>query len=429
MPFIESPLQRAIVGIFAVFLISAGVFVAFGGDTGASETKPIGENASEKYAQIDGVAATVTSEFEGPNTSEQSVMVTKERPGTQKLYQRTVDDSRNETEIYTNGSVMWLYDRDAGEAIRQELPEQMERSSRTQDQLDDIFARINEQRGAAEADDTDDTDRGVSPLPVVSSPQSTTASIETPAADETDYEVTYLGTGTVDERKTHVVRINGTLAAGNGSSLGMTNMTQTLWIDAERYFPLKYHQRWWMNGDRYETRVTYSNVTFDPGFDESTFEFDPPENVTVTEQSFPETTTYDSREALAEAAEMTVPDPDPPSGFEPETFRRLSGAYRSVSISYTNGPSELTVTKMNRTTSGGLSDAERVSVDGRTVQYTEFGSVQIAVWECGGRRYSVTGRNASRSAVLGVTASVDCERATDQARSDNEYAMNATPRS
>lgn len=427
MPLFESPLQRAVVGVLAVFLVSAGMFAAFGGDTDASVPEPIGQNAAEKYAEIDGVSATVTTEFEGPNSSSRIVMAVKERPGTQYTYQRTVEGTGNDTEIYVNGSAMWMYDRDAGTATRQSLPDQLESQGSTGDQLDDIFARINERRGVTDGDDADD--RGVSPLPVVASPASTGPSVDRPPANATDYDVSYLGTDAVDGRETHVVRINGTLAGGNATDLGVTNVTQTLWIDAERFYPLKYDQRFRLNDEHYEINMTYENVTFDPGFDESTFEFDPPENVTVEEQSLPETTSHDSREALAAASTMRVPDPDLPSDFEPEGFRRTAGSYRSVSLEYANATAEISVTKMNRTAANGSDDAERVTVDGRTVRYSEFGSVRMATWECEERRYSVLGRNASRSLVLDVAATVECERADGQERIDSEYAMKATPSS
>ncbi|WP_135822569.1 LolA family protein [Halostella litorea] len=416
MPLIESPLQRAAVGVLAVFLVSAGMFAAFGGDTGASEPEPIGENASAAYAGIDGVSATVVSEVEGPNTSSRTEMVVKERPGTQYVYQRTLEGSANGTEIYSNGSVMWIYDRGAGTATRQTLPDNAGNTTTTGERLDDIFARINEQRGVA---DGDGGERGVSPLPVVASPATSTGPVERPPSNATDYDVTYLGTDAVDGRETHVVRINGTLSGGNVSTSSMTNVSQTVWIDAKRFYPLKYHQSFTLNGDPYEVRMTYENVTFDPGFDDSAFEFDPPENVTVERQTLPETTTYDSRGALAAAAEMRVPDPDPPAGFSADGYRRTVGEYRSVSLEYTNGTGEISVTKTNRTPGSHADDAERVEVDGRTVWYSEFGATRTVSWECGGHRYSVFGQDVDRSDVLDVAATVDCG-GDGQPRSDSE---------
>ncbi|WP_162991499.1 LolA family protein [Halostella salina] len=424
MPLTESPLRRAVVGVFAVFIIAAGLFAAFGGDTGASEPAPIGENASEQYAAIDGISATVTTEFEGPNSSSRTVMAVKERPDSQYLYQRTIEGPGNRTSIYANGSTMWLYDHDAGTATRQELPDTLGNGTSTGERVEDIFARINDKRGVS---DVEDPNPGVSPLPVVSGPATTEPPVGEPSRNATEYDVTYLGTDTVDGRETHVVMLNGTLSGGNSSLL--TNVTQKLWIDAERYYPLKYDQRYWIDGEQYRVRMTYSNVTFDPGLTDATFEFEPPENVTVERQTLPETTTYESRTALAAAAEMSVPEPRPPSGFEPDTFRRTSGEIRSVEVAYANATAEVSVTKSNRTGIVEITEENRAVADGRPVSYDELGGLNFAAWECGGHRYSVYGENVSKSTLLDVVATVECGESGDQERIDREYAMKTTPSS
>jgi len=425
MPLVESPLQRAVVGVFAVFLVSAGMFAAFGGDTDASEPEPIGGNAAETYAAIDGVSATVTTEFEGPNSSSRTVMAVKERPDSQYLYQRTIEGPGNRTSIYANGSTMWLYDRDADTATRQELPAALGNGTSTGERVADIFAAINAQRDAT---DGDPDERGVSPLPVVSGPATAEPPVGGPSQNATEYDVTYLGTDTVDGRETHVVRINGTLSGANASSL-LTNVTQKLWIDADRYYPLKYDQRYWIDGERYRVEMTYSNVTFDPGLTNATFRFDPPPNVTVEERVVPESTTYESRGALALAAEMSVPDPTPPPGFEPDAFRRTTGEARSVELVYANATAELSVTKSNRTGVVAIDDETREVVDGREVSYDELGGLAFAAWECDGYRYSVYGENVSKPVLLDVVATVECGDGGSQERIDREYAMNTTPSS
>lgn len=398
---LQTPLQRAAVAVAVVCLATAGIYVAFGGDAGTAD-EPIGENAAERYESIEGVSANVTIVMETPNGTDRMRLHVKQRPGTRYIYQRVYDDSGGYRETYANGSVMWQYDPQAGEATRLTLDEGSFEGENMSEQLGELFAQID-----AGGDDGDDgPKRGVSPLPEPPGPVTSDPSVGNVAPpNATEYDVSYLGTETVDGRETYVVEINGTLR-GRGEML-LSNVTQTLWVDSERYFPLKYHQTWDRPDGSYAVTQTYSNVTFDPGLNDSTFEFDPPENVTVNERTYPDVESYDSRAALVEAADVEVPDPDLPDGFSLQGARRIDGADESVSLTYGNGSAEVVVTVRNATYDGN-GTGEEVDVNGRSGTYSEAGSMRVLTWTCDGRTVSVSGDGLARSSLVRVAESIGC---------------------
>lgn len=398
---LQTPLQRAAVAVAVVCLATAGVYVVFGGDAETATDGPIGENASERYESIDGVSANVTIVMETPNESDRIAMRLKQRPGTQYVYQRVYNGSDEYREIYSNGSVMWQYDPQKREATRMTLDNRSFEQGDMGAQLDELFAQIDADDG-----DRDGPKRGVSPLPEPPGPVTSDPAVGTVAPpNATEYDVSYLGTETVDGRETHVVEIDGTLQ-GRGEMM-MSNVTQTLWIDAERYFPLKYYQTWDRPGGTYEITQTFSDVTFDPGLEDSEFEFEPPENVTVKERAYPSVESYDSRDELAADAEMPVPDPDLPDDFSLERGRLVNGSAQSVSLTYANDTAEVVVSVQNATYEES-GNGEEITVNGRNGTYSEFGDTGVASWTCGDRTYSVMGEALTRSFVIGVAESIDC---------------------
>lgn len=402
MSTIDSPLQRAAVAVVAVILLSAGLFVAFGGEGQADEPRPIGENATERYNAIDGVSATITTEFTGPNGSTRTVVEYRTRPGTDKYYERIVEsETLGSREVFSNGSVRWYYYPEDNEVVR----DTVEPSNRsTGERIGELFDRINAKRGAT---DEERSEEGISPLPAVPAESTTSGPAGNESLrNETDYEVTYRGTDTVDGRETHVLHIEGTI---HNHSVEVSNYTQTVWVDAERYYPLRIRQRWDQAGEHYEFRQRYTNVTFDPGLDDSAFEFEPPENATVLDRSNGEPTEYTSRENMTDDAELSLPEPGLPADF---TFERGSieqGRVQSVVVMYTNETAVFQVAKRNRTLNNAIQDMERVTVDDRTLRYTRYRGTHIALWNCGEMEYAAAGQGYSRSFFLTIVTTVECD--------------------
>jgi outer membrane lipoprotein-sorting protein len=398
---LQSPLQRAAVAVAVVCLATAGIYVAFGGDAGTAADEAIGENASERYESIDGVSANVTMVMETPNETSRMALRIKERPGTQYLYQRVYNGSGEYHEMYSNGTIMWQYDPQKREATRMTLDNRTFEQDGMAARLDELFTQID-----AGGEERNGPKPGVSPLPGPASPVTSDPAVGNVAPpNSTEYDVNYLGTETIDGRETHVVKINGTLR-GRGEMM-LSNMTQTLWIDAERYYPLKYYQTWDRPDGTYEVTQTYTNVTFDPGLDDADFEFDPPENVTVNERTMPAIETYDSRSETAESADIPIPDPAVPDGFALEQGQLIDGDSQSVSLTYANETGEIVVTVQNATHQGS-GNGEEISVNGRNGTYSEFGETGVASWTCGDRTYSVMGKRLNRSVVVDVAESIRC---------------------
>lgn len=131
-----------------------------------------------------------------------------------------------------------------------------------------------------------------------------------PERVDTEFDVAYVGTDTVDDRDTHVVEltpstdeaaisvlVGETEYAISGSSNEAKNVTRTTtwWIDTEAGFPIKeqieseYHDpdEHAVEHDRSVRTATYENVTFDEPIDDAQFTVDPPGQPDVYEPAQP----------------------------------------------------------------------------------------------------------------------------------------------
>ncbi|WP_121821544.1 outer membrane lipoprotein-sorting protein [Halostella salina] len=192
----------------------------------------------------------------------------------------------------------------------------------------------------------------------------------------------YEATEQVDGERTYRVSITPTNTVG-------TDVEVTGWIDAETYFPVRYESAAQTGEYNVSTTVEYENVTLNPDLPDSTFTFeDLPDDVTFETYETPDTETYNSREALTAASNLSVPDPDVPAGYEFESGMTVTGNTEQVSITYTNGTDRFTVTKIAATYD---TNGENVTVGDQQGAYDELGSTAMVSWTCDGRTYSVTG--------------------------------------
>lgn len=212
--------------------------------------------------------------------------------------------------------------------------------------------------------------------------------------------VEYLGTEAVDGETHYKVRfVPNESAAGNASLVG--------WLDTETYFPERVRASATGADGGYTSTTTFTDVRLDAEIDDTRFTLDVPEDVTWTEYSTPNVTSYESVHLLRGNTTLHVPAPDVPSGFALGRAHLSVGSTERATLQYTNGSATLFVFVRN-TTGGELpSEAEAVDLDGRTVHYVGTGEGGYVRWECGGQSYVVSG-SLPRATLLAVAGSVTC---------------------
>ena len=387
----------------AVVVVFAGVAAAGGLLTAptASATggTPLGTDAGERYAAIDGLTATKTTVVERGDETSRAVTDVRRRPGTKHQRETVVAADERKYELtVSNGSTMWLYDRDADAVDRLSLSDAPEEPSRGE-RLERLFTRLNVTDASASASAAPSP--AISPLPVIPSSSGPSPGVNATAAAEAAHSLSYGGTATVDGRTAYVLRIEPRDDAAEGA------YRQTVWVDAERFFPLKQRTEWTDDGERVSVTTTYTDVTFDPGLADSTFTFDPPANATVETLDTPETTTYGSASALRADAEISVPEPDLPPSFGLTYASRTTGRIRGVGLQYANATAQISVATYNRTLP--VHDGDRqVTVGNRTAELT-LGATTSVSWNCEGHRHTVRGEGVPVALLVEVAASVQCQ--------------------
>ncbi|WP_232701108.1 LolA family protein [Halobacterium wangiae] len=386
--------------LLAVVVVLASV-VAAGGlltppSAGAGGGERLGVDASERYASIEGVAATKVTVVERGEATSRTVTEVQRRPSTDAHRELVVGDADRLHElVVSNGSTMWLYDRDANVVDQFSLSGDEEPSQGQR--LERLFTRLNVSDPSESA--TAPASPAISPLPVVASTGSTPPGASTPTAAA--HGVSYNGTTTVDGRTAYVLRVE---PADDADTAGYR---QTLWVDAEYFFPLKQRTEWTEDGETVSTTTTYTNVTFDPGLANSTFSFDPPANATVETLDVPETTTYDSVRALRADAAIGVPTPELPPSFGLTYASRTSGQIRGVGLAYANATARVTVATYDRTLPVRDGD-QQVTVGDRTAEVS-VGPTTSVSWNCDEYRYTVRGEGVPVALLVDVARSVQCE--------------------
>jgi len=271
MPF-DKPSTTTVAVIVGVLAVAAGVGAVGLLTTGSEASPPVGHNASERYAELDGVTATVETTVERGGESNRTVRDVAMRPSAgQVRLKPTGDAATNDTVVVANGSTKWSYDPDTRLVSRTDAGAFSDRLQTRGERIERLFHRA----VGSDGTDSSPSDRtpGVSPLPAVPHAPDTP---EAPATNRSDgqFAVTYDGTGTVAGREVHVLHLRPREGAE-------TNVTQTLWIDTEWFAPLKYRTEWVDDGESVTTTVEYRDVTFEPGLSQARFEYEPPETAAV----------------------------------------------------------------------------------------------------------------------------------------------------
>ncbi|MFT4921753.1 MAG: outer membrane lipoprotein-sorting protein [Haloarculaceae archaeon] len=376
-----------------VVLLTVVVLVFLSGclslGTGQSEL-PTEKEVEQTLADLDALEATVVSSFNGTTTERRTLM----EIGTGKTRSRT-QVGGTENLFVSNGSTAWRYNRSSNTVRVTHISNSGQQFNGSYaESMSSVFASLNA--------GSDSSDAEVIQLPIIptsggDSPQPVTGSIE----QFGNASLTYVGTETVDGRETYVVDVAPRERSAS------TNMT--MWIDQEWYFPLRWNSTISTGDDEQTVTISYRNVTFDPEISPGTFEFEPPENATIIEQTFA-SQSFDSREKLEAATEMTVPTPDVPDDLAFESGIRFdNNGSVSTTLQYTNGSATLRVTKSESIVNdAGLPDGERVEIDGTEGVIRSFGTTTSLVWNCGGYRYSVAGEYPEET-LRRVGTSIGCQ--------------------
>ena len=370
-----------VVGVLAVATWSLVLASA-----GTADQPQIDADVQQRYEAIDGVNATQTTTVTRNGTvTSQTTYDAVLQPGTQKTRLAVINSTAQRYDLrMSNGSTLWLYDQRRANATRISLSGA---ESTQGERLQRLFTKLN-MSAAAETTDA----QSVEPLPVV--PRSEGQPAESSGA----MTVSYRGTESVDGREAHVIHV----APENDTA----SYEQTVWVDTERFFPLKKRTAWTTDGERTVVTTTYTDVSYDTGVSEAVFTPDFPDDTTVTAPETPETRTYESVSALEADTDIRVPEPDIPPGYELQFATRTQGEIRGVGLRYVNRTSLLTVAKYNYTYPSTGGD-EQVTIDGRQAQLSR-GPTSSLSWSCERYRYTVRGEGVSADRLIAVGQSIGC---------------------
>lgn len=358
-----------------------------------NEELPEREAVATSLDSVDTVEATATMEMHIGNSTTDVEMDFVERTSTRE-FRATMDmDSPDVTlRMVSNGTTVWLYNQSSNDVSTLRMEGMTADWNRSIEAVSGIFAALKQS--------STDEAVSISPLPIVPGGGASSAIGVSSMPAIGNVSLTYQGTATAAGRTSHVVDL---APAGDGSLV----RNGTIWLDADRYYPIKVHYDMAVGGQPVSITVAYRNLTYNPEVPEGTFTFDPPANATETGDSR-SVSAYRTRVELVEAATQSVPEPELPAGYEFAQASRVAGdGNRSLSIQYSNGNRTIVVAK-DSAGAATLPDGETVDVGDRDGVYLETGGTAALVWDCPDARYQVTG-NFEAATLADVAESVACE--------------------
>jgi len=390
----------------ASLLVTSGCAAVTDFDTADGPDVPTTEEVAAGYRSFDAVAATVHTTVRDENVTTTRARLVQ-RPATGEQWRETLAPADRAGDlVVSNGSVTWSYDASEDAATRIDAS----RFEAANDTYADYVCRL---FGALQRSDDDRASVGVSPLPVVPATPAPPVHTNGTVGRQT---VEYDGTATVDGRTAHVLHLTPETTDGEFAVLN-----QTVYLDAEYFFPLRQRMAFRYDGNVTSYDVTHRNVTFDPDVEADRFRFDPPTGTNVSETTLPRSTTYESLDALEAETGVSAETPSVPEGFSLGEVRYTVSTernYTTVAQTYENETGMLSVAVHNTTELfTGTAESENVSLGPVTATYREFGVVRSVQWTTNGSYYSVSSDVLSRAALLDVARSlVDDARTTTDDR-------------
>lgn len=361
----------------AVLVLSAGCSGLFDDEP----ELPDADEAVEQFSSVGTYNATVVTEQTIDNESIEATIEQTVRPGTGERYQVVVQNG-NRTTTVVNNTTTWVYRpaRDEATRIEGETDQQSEQKKRIHKLVDSL--------------ETDDPDSPIAPIAPLFGTGSTAGEDSVTAVNFSaePMRTSYQGVETVSGRDTYVLQLESTEEADG-------EISQTVYYDVEYFVPLKAEYEMTFDNREVEGVTRTAQIEFDPAVDESVFEFDPPENVTVRTTRLDRFESYDE---LARASDGHVPDPAVPDSFEFDSGVRTE---RGITLRYSEGVTTIAVSRSSRT--DREVDGERIESQGRTYTFTDRYRTNALYWQCSGNSYTVSAE-LDRDALLDIGASVEC---------------------
>mgnify|MGYP000123806449 CR=1 FL=1 len=386
------PRSRRTFVVLLLLTVALSAFVWASGAAVIDNEPQVSANVSERYQSVDTLTATRSVVVRTNGTAAtRSVADVTLVPGTdrERVRFRRAGSNRYERRV-SNGSVLWLYDRDRQAVTVVNLTGPPTRSV--------LPGRL--QRLVAEAGLTDPSGRpqqpGVAPLPVV--PRRDGAQ-PTPGATGA-YTVEYVETTSVDDREAYVLSVTPT---ANHTDEGYR---QRLWLDTERFYPLRTQTAWTADGTRRSVTTTYTNVTFDASVPAAAFRPDFGPGTTLERLETPDTEWYRSAARLSARSSIAVPEPSVPSEFTLTYATRTTGRVEGVGLRYATEGRRLTVAKYNFTYAPD-GDERDLTVDGQPATLDRGPTTSLS-WACDRYRYTVRGTGVETEQLIAVSRSIGC---------------------
>lgn len=396
-----TPLRLALLVVVVIGLIGAGGAILLADEP--SQLRPgVVENASDQFASLDGFSARQETTVRTGNETTRIVRRVISRPATGEYRAVALGNSTSRYDrTVSNGSVTWYYDRDNQTVRRMNVDTERNAGGIL------LAGSYVEQLLQAAVEDSNQTTSDISMLPIVSTTgQANLSGSLSTNASSPQLNVSYRGIETVSGRDTYVLDLT------QNANSRLANYSGRVWIDTEWFVALHHRTAFTVDGTRYVTETRYENVSFDPDMDDVSFEFDPPSDANVSVSSEMSFTQYDSREALANNATISIPDPDVPDDFQFQRGARTVGDQRSVTVQYSNGTASLSITVSN-TTSTASEEGSTIQIGTATGRMQEFGGSTLVSWPCQEQSYAVIGANLGNETIVEIARSLGCDYRSD----------------
>jgi outer membrane lipoprotein-sorting protein len=378
-------------------LVAASGCGALGAAPGAGGELPSRQEAADRYASLDTVSATVTTVQERNDTTTTTVTRKRQRLEPWAYRSRVLSVNRSEDArpplvseggfVVVNETTFTYYDPAS------------ERLSRAEIEGSDGSDESPYLRFVAAAKTGDSVARPTATPGIPSLPQ-----IPVDGSDgngsasyrEGTVTVAYAGTETVDGREAY--RLELTPSAPN-----MSLQSETVWLDSEYLYPLKWHTEFVAYGTDYEYTTTYRNVTFNPTFESGIFRVDPeevPDGVREVRSD-----NYDSASAMAEAIDLPVPDPSVPERFELESASYQSTDPEFASLRYERPDSEAVIRLFVFGDTSDVTSGTPVQIGSHEARRLRTNGTTTISWTADGHTYQVSG-TVGNDTLVGVARSV-----------------------
>jgi outer membrane lipoprotein-sorting protein len=370
---------RVLLAVVVVAALAVGGGLLLTGET----SLPSGEEAAQQYGSLDAYNATYVVTYDEPNGTRTVRVRNTVSPDSGELRAEVLEPpSRAGNLRVYNGSVTWLYNATRNSVTRVTQPDPQV-VPQQQALIHSLVAGAN----------GDGPSSRISPLPVVPA-----GGAGSPVENATgELTVSYDGTATVAGRDAHVLVLTPVEEADT------VIRNQTVWLDTERFIPLKSRAVLQFGDDRTVVSQETTAVAVGPDLPPGAFEFTPPAG--ARSEGTAAVTEYGSRAALRNATAFPVPDPTVPDRFELSGARLVVRPDRTAAVlRYTSGVNVISVLAGNGSEYDNVT-GEPVAIGNRTGRFSVSGQVGQVVWSCGPYEYSVAG-TVSKGTLTEVASSV-----------------------